>query len=76
MVALAVVGALVLTGVLIYASLWLVGSLYFQHAVAGLNCLDWRDWVFIGICAAVLIVLWIAWWHGIGSNIEIGVAFK
>jgi hypothetical protein len=70
---LAVLGALVITLTLGYATFWYIGSLYIQHEFAGLDMLSAKEWVLVVGVGVVLVCFWIAWYLTIGSMIVVDI---
>jgi hypothetical protein len=65
------IGFLVTTGALTFFTWWFGATLWFQHAVAGLDMLDWKDWLFALVPATMIVVGWWLWWEHIGSKINV-----
>lgn len=74
MTLLALLGALFFTVVVIYLTIAFFGNLYFQHMVAGLNLLEFKDWLWVIGLGVVLVALWIVWIFLVGTHIHIGVS--
>jgi len=70
---LAVIGAVVITGVLVYLTLFYVAGLLMQSAFAGLRMLDFMDWIFIVGAGIILAASWYVWWGLVAIHFSIGI---
>lgn len=71
---LAIVGAVVITGLFLWGTLGFVYLLFLQGVAGGWDILDKSDWAIIASISVVLIVCWASWWQFIGSHIHINVS--
>lgn len=70
MVALAVVGAVVITTALIAFTIGFYGTVFFSYAMSGL--FGKEDVIILIIGTLILGLSWTLWWLHIASNITIG----
>lgn len=63
------IGIVVVTGVLLYGTLCLIGAVWLDHSFGGR--LDWIEWGVAIAFALVLVVCWWFWWEHVGSQIHV-----
>ena len=74
MTVLGIIGAMFVTVAVLLPTLWLLGSLFVQWQVAGLNCMTWREWAWIVFFASVIAFGWFGWYQLVGGiTISIGI---
>lgn len=68
----AIIGWIVVTGVLLWITLWYVGLHFTAVAFAGWNSLK-DGWYWSVAWLVLLVVLWWGWWHFVAAALDISI---
>lgn len=73
--AFAIIGWLVVTGFLLYVTVWYVGLHFTAVAFAGWESLK-DGWLWSLGWGILLVVLWAGWWHQVAGALDVTVNIK